>query len=85
MLGVDYESSTYCHVVEAMHWNMLLDRGLDVEFSRLNRPALGEFWDRTRKLRRGRMGDADCRLFRIREYVDTLLREVIDNPDPYWE
>ena len=111
MLGVDYESSTYCHMVEAMHWNMLLDQEavamagdkgstaqqvriwrslspselrLDVEWRGLKRPALGEFWDRSSKLSRGCMGDADCRMFRIREYVDTLLREVIDNPDPYW-
>ena len=84
MLGVDYETSTYAHVVETMHWNMLLDQGLDVQFRGLKHQALGEFWDRTSKLSRGRMGDADCRLFRIREYVDTLLREVIDNPDPYW-
>ena len=76
MLGVDYESSTYCHMVEVMHWNMLLDQGRDVEFRGLKRPALGEFWDRSSKLSRGRIGDADCRLFRIREYVD--------NPDPYW-
>ena len=85
MLGVDYESSTYVHFVEAMHWNMLLDSGSDAEYAFLDRPPLGEFWDRVGNLSRGPVGDAHCRLFRIREYVDTLLREVIDNPGPYWQ
>jgi aminoglycoside N3'-acetyltransferase len=47
------------------------------------RPVLGEFWDRVGNLRRGLVGDARCRLVRIRDYVDTLLRQVEDNPDPY--
>ena len=84
MLGVDYESSTYVHIVETVHWNMLLDSGSDAEFAFLKRPELGQFWDRLGTLRRGPVGDADCRLFPIREYVDTLYREVVDNPAPYW-
>ena len=84
MLGVDYQSSTYVHFVETIYCHEQPD--LDWMFGslRLNRPLLGEFWDRSNKLSMGRMGDADCRLFRISEYVDTLLREVMDNPDPYW-
>ena len=84
MLGVDYESSSYCHLVEVLHWNRLLDQGLDAPFRGLERPALGEFWDRAGKLRSGHVGDAYCRLFPISEYVDTLLREVTDNPNPYF-
>lgn len=83
MLGVDYETSTYCHLVEAMHWTMQLDQGLDAPFGNLERPALGIFWENFGKLRRGRVGNAHCRLFLIREYVDTLLQEVVDNPSPY--
>ena len=84
MLGVDYETSTYCHVVEAMHWTRQLDQGLDVPFRGLERPVLGEFWERQDRLSRGNVGDAYCRLFPIREYVDTLLHEVTNNPSPYF-
>ena len=85
MLGVDYESSSYCHLVEVLHWNRLLDQGLDVPFRGLSRPALGEFWEGAGRLVRARVGDADSRLFPIRDYVDTLLDEVTNNPDPYFE
>ena len=50
----------------------------------IERPVLGEFWERAGRLSRGRVGDAYCRLFPIREYVDTLLHEVTNNPDPYF-
>ena len=85
MLGVDYRSSTYVHFVETQHWNGLLAQGLHVEFEFLRRPVAGEFWDRAGSLCRGPVGNADCRLFRIRDYVDTLLSEVERNPGPYWK
>ena len=84
MLGVDYGSSTYCHFTEAIYWNKQLERAPDALYPLLKRSDLGEFWDRTGRLSRGRVGDADCRLFQIREYVDTLLSEATLNPEPYW-
>ena len=84
MLGVDYESSTYCHVAEAIFWNRRLEQDPAAEFRYLLRPALGEFWDRNGVLRRERVGNADCRLFHIRTYVDALVQEIDRNPDPYW-
>jgi len=83
MLGVDYESSTYIHVVEVMHWARRRKQDPGAEYRWLKRPVLGEFWERLGRLRRGRVGDADCRLFYIRDYVDTLLAEVERNPEPY--
>ena len=83
MIGVDYESSTYTHLVEVIHWNRRLTKDPKAEYIRLKRQELGAFWDEEGRLREGRVGDAVCRLFQIKDYVDTLLEEVEWNPDPY--
>ena len=83
MLGVDYESSTYAHLVEVIHWNKRLIEDPEAEYIRLKRSKLGAFWDEVGRLRQGLVGDAPCRLFRIKDYVDTLLKEVEWNPEPY--
>ena len=83
MLGVDYESSTYAHLVEVIHWNKRLTENSEAEYIRLKRRELGAFWDEVGRLRQGRVGDAMCRLFGIKDYVDTLLEEVEWNPKPY--
>lgn len=83
MLGVDYESSTYAHLVEVIHWNKRLIEDPEAEYIRLKRSKLGAFWDEVGRLRQGLVGDATCRLFRIKDYVDTLLKEVEWNPEPY--
>ena len=83
MLGVDYESSTYAHLVEVIHWNRQLTKDAAVEYLRLKRRELGAFWDEVGRLRQGRVGDAMCRLFHIKDYVNTLLEEVERNPEPY--
>ena len=83
MLGVDYESSTYTHLVEVIHWNHRLTKDRKAEYIRLKRSELGAFWDEEGRLRKGTVGDAVCRLFQIKDYVDTLLEEVEWNPEPY--
>lgn len=83
MLGVNYNSSTYVHFVEVIYWNKMLDVNPNAKYPSLNRLALGEFWDKFGNLSRGFVGAAECRLFRIREYVETLLCEVEKNPFPY--
>ena len=83
MLGVDYESSTYCHVVEVMYWNERLLNGPDASFVWLDRDRLGEAWEQTGSMKTGKIGDAGCRLFRIRDYVDGLLRVVRADPEPF--
>ncbi len=83
MIGVDYQTSTYIHLVEVIHWNKRLIENEQAAFIGLNRPKLGEFWERLGKLAHGRVGDSDCRLFHVKTYVDTLLREVEHNPEPY--
>jgi aminoglycoside 3-N-acetyltransferase len=83
MLGVDYDSSTYIHFVEVILWNKLLKQSVEAKYSYLNRLALGEFWDRVGNVSKGFVGAAECRLFRIRAYIETLLREVENKPKPY--
>jgi len=83
MLGVDYETSTYIHLVEVILWNKRLNQNTSARYPALNRPALGAFWDRVGNLNRSLIGNANCRLFGIRKYIHTLLREVENNPEPY--
>ena len=83
MLGVDYESSTYIHFVEVIHWNNRLIEDLEAEYIRLKRPELGAFWEALGRLKQGTVGDADCRLFQVKGYVDTLLAVLERNPEPY--
>jgi aminoglycoside 3-N-acetyltransferase len=83
MLGVDYHSSTYVHLVEVMFWNRRRLERSGAEYIWLDRDKLGEWWDRNGRLNRGRVGDAECRLFSIRDYVDALLQEVERHPERY--
>ena len=86
MLGVDYATSTYMHVVEVRHWNERLQHNPKAEFAWIGRrrPVLGKYWDSLGRLRRGHVGDADCSLFRIRDFVDTLYEVVRANPSQYY-
>lgn len=83
MLGVDYVTSTYIHFVEVMYWHRLRARDRAAAYPALKRPELGAFWDQTGKLKRGLIGDATCRLFSIRKYVDALLAEIEHNSHLY--
>jgi aminoglycoside N3'-acetyltransferase len=69
-----------------------------VVFPSINRPALGGFWEGFVRSDSGdsggpraaepvlttrRVGDAECRLCLISEFVDTLIEEMVRNPQPY--
>ena len=79
-LGTDYKSATFMHVIEVMHHNQRLLQNSAAEFAYINRPVLGEYWDATGWCRRGRVGDAECRLFSMRYAIDVLLAAVRANP-----
>jgi len=87
MLGVDYDSSTYCHLVEVLYWHHLRAGDPEAGYPALDRAVLGSFWDRVGSesgaICRGPVGAAPCRLFRVAAYVDCLLVEVKRNPEPY--
>lgn len=83
MFGVDYDSSTYIHLVEVRYWHRLRAGNPQAAYPALSRPGLGAFWDRAGEPNRRLVGDAECRLFRIRMYVDGLLAEVEREPERY--
>ncbi len=83
MIGVDYHTSTYVHFVEVLYWDELLKQNPGTPYPALDRPRLGAFWDEAGSLKHGLLGNASCRLFRIQQYIRTLLREVNGNPAPY--
>lgn len=85
MLGVTYETSTYIHLVEVICWHRRLENEPDAAYGRINRPAMGAFWEESGELNRGPVGDAGCRLFPIRTYVDTLVEEVEGRPEAYFK
>lgn len=85
MLGVGYKSCTFMHVVEVMDWNRRLARDPQAKYFYLDRDRLGAYWDTLGKQRRGTVGDADCRLWRAREFVHTLLAVVEQEPQKYFK
>lgn len=86
MLGVDYHSATFMHVIEAIHWTERLQKNPKAEFAYVGkkRPVLGEYWDSLGRVRRGKVGAADCRLSAIRDFIDTLLEAVRAHPEQYY-
>jgi aminoglycoside 3-N-acetyltransferase len=80
MIGVDYHSSTYCHAVEVMYWNERRRVNPAWPFIAYNRVEMGAYWDRAGVLQRGKAGDAESRLYGIREFVDTVLAAIRKMP-----
>lgn len=80
MLGVDYNSSTFCHYIEVVYWNERLRKNPDAPYIWLDRDRLGVRWDEIGRVSRGPVGDSESRLFSIRDFTDTLLKEVRADP-----
>ena len=85
MLGVDYHSSTYLHVVEVMDWRRRKVIDPRASYRWIDRDKLGEYWDTLGQLRRGRVGDADSRLFGIRPFVEMLCHAVAREPERFFK
>lgn len=85
MLGVTYETSTYIHLVEVICWHRRLEDEPNAKYMWIDRPELGAFWEQNGELNRGRVGNADARLFPIRTYVDRLVEEVEARPGAYFK
>ena len=81
MLGCDYKSSTFIHLAETMDWNNRLKADDQVRYRYTNREVVGEMWDATNNPARGKVGDADSRLFGIRPFVDTVLGWIETCPE----
>ena len=76
MLGVDYQTSTYIHLVEVIIWNRRLAMEPNILYKGLDRPLLGAYWAGIGRVQQGLVGNASCRLFDIRDYVDTLVEYI---------
>jgi aminoglycoside 3-N-acetyltransferase len=88
MLGVDYHSATFMHLVEVLHWNERRRHAPEAPYCYLDRDRLGAWWDSQGSLRRGRVGQADCRLLDAAVFVEGLLQEVRLRPAQwfkYWK
>ena len=83
MVGVDYHTSTFVHLVEVMYWDERLQHNEHADFVRLERFKLGAFWEGLGRLNRGKVGQSNCRCFGIQDYVNALLEEVKQDPDLY--
>ncbi len=86
MLGVDYDSSTYVHVAECMYRDRHIDKdGEQGVHPMVCRGKAGEYWESVYEIKRNKVGDADCRLFPVRDFVDTVFAELERNIDDYVE
>jgi aminoglycoside N3'-acetyltransferase len=73
MLGTTYHSLTFLHLLEVMDWNRRLAVNPASEFRWIDRQLAGGFWETRGKVRFGKVGLADCRLFLVRDMIDDLL------------
>lgn len=85
MLGVDYHSSTYCHLIETICWNRRLLQDPKAEYYYLDRAIVGAFWDSLGKLARGAVACAASRLFGIKDFVDTCVAAVEKEPEGFFK
>lgn len=82
-IGIDHYNSTFMHFVEVLYWNKRLQHDPDAKYFWLDRRALGQWWESQHHSHRGRVGQADCSLFSIRDYVDAILALVEQDPLPW--
>lgn len=81
LLGVGYHSSTFVHLVETLWWDECRKKNPSQDYRFLHREKLGAYWDRIGHPARARVGDADARVFGIRDFVDALLELVRREPE----
>jgi len=85
MLGTDHNSVTYCHVIETMFWAWRKSIRYDASFNRIDGEEVFIFWDQLNHQKRGKIDDADCRLFLIREFFDIMLDAVKADPKRFFK
>ncbi len=85
MLGTDHKSCTYCHVVETFFWAWKKSIRFDAPFHFISREEVFVFWDPLNRQKRGKVGDSDCRLFLIREFVTTVLEAAKKDPARFFK
>lgn len=85
MLGTDYHSSTYCHVVEVLFWAWFKSVKEGAPYNYIDREEVYVFWDALNRQRLGKIGDASCKLHSIHEFVETVLEAAKQNPKRFFK
>jgi aminoglycoside 3-N-acetyltransferase len=80
MLGTNYDTLTYLHLVEVLEHAQRAKSNVGAKFWMLERTNCGHWWDANGVLKRGRVGEAECRLFRVRGFVENMLAQVTKTP-----
>jgi aminoglycoside N3'-acetyltransferase len=76
LLGADYDSLTFLHLLEVMDWNKRLAENPLAEFRVIDRDIVGGICDAGGTVRFGTVGLAHCRVFSARELIDDLLARI---------
>ena len=85
MLGTNYDTLTYRHVIETMFWAWQKTIRHDEAFARLDGNDIFVFWDQLHRQKLGKIGDSDCRLFLIGEFLDSLLDAAKADPTRFFK
>jgi len=85
MLGTNYDTLTYRHLIEATFraWRKSIRH--DAAFNRLDGEEIFVFWDELHRQKQGKIGDSACRLFLIGEFLDTLLDAAKADPKRFFK
>lgn len=81
MIGTDYNTATFIHVIETIWWHHRRSSDTNAPFLGLDRLLVGERWEQIGHIAHGYVGEAHCRLFAIRAFIDTMLAEVTASPE----
>ncbi len=87
-LGTDWHTCTYAHLLEAEWWARQRSRNPEAGMDTIFREAAGAWFDSLGKDRNGKVGDADCKLFRISDFMDAMLDGLETMPERFvnvWE
>lgn len=73
LAGVTYRACTYIHLAEVIRWNELLAFDSSTTVPWLDLGKIGQHLDATSFASFGMVGDAPCRLFPIKDLVDSVV------------
>jgi aminoglycoside 3-N-acetyltransferase len=84
MLGTGYETLTYMHLVEVLNRAQRSESNVGAKHWMLDRSRCGLWWEENGAPARGRVAQAECRLFPVRPFVETLLARVTPSPAEFF-
>lgn len=84
MLGVDYKSATFKHLVETFIHERNLAADPHAVFDFIDPVAIGSWWDSQGMICTGNLGRAASKVFSVSNFVDRLLEEAWAHPELYF-